>query len=65
MNTSVSDILLRVGAFLFIALFLWFLLPPLLLPLGMVVVSALTTLLAGLAANLASAHWFEHGSYAD
>lgn len=64
MNTR-SDIALRAGAFLFIALFLWFVLPSLLLPLGMIVVSAFTTLFAGLAANMACAHWFESGRPSD
>jgi membrane protease YdiL (CAAX protease family) len=60
-----ADIALRAGAFLFIALLLWFVLPSLLLPFGMIVVSAFTTLIAGLAANLACAHWFENGRPSD
>jgi membrane protease YdiL (CAAX protease family) len=59
-NTS-SDIALRAGAFLFIALLLWFVLPSFLLQLGMIAVSALTTLIAGFAANMVCARWFEQG----
>lgn len=60
MNTR-SDVALRVSAFLFIALVLWFILPSLLRPFGLLVVSAFTTLLAGFGANMACAYWFERG----
>jgi membrane protease YdiL (CAAX protease family) len=62
---SRADIALRASAFLFIALALWFILPAVLQPLGLLVYSTFTTLLAGLAANLACAHWFEDGKSSD
>jgi hypothetical protein len=65
MNTSGSDVALRAGAFHFIALLGWFLLPSFFFPLGILVISPLTTLIAGLAANIASAHWFESGKFED
>lgn len=64
MNTR-ADIVQRVSAFLFFALLLWFLLPVVLNPLGMLAMAALTTLLAGLAANFACVHWLESGHFSD
>ncbi len=62
---SSTDIALRVTAFLFIALLGWFILPSMFFPLGLLFISPLTTLIAGLAANLACARWFERGRFAD
>lgn len=60
-SSSPADVALRGGAFLFIALLLWSLLPSFLRPFGTIAVAAFTTLIAGFTANMACAHWFERG----